>query len=53
MPFDLKLFTKDSVRRVFSASFWLHAGALAIVAWSLHAVVSAHEAHWKVEPFTR
>src|SRR5215831_13103925 len=35
MSFDFKLAVRGSVRRLFSASFWLQAGACAIVGWSL------------------
>ena len=35
MSFDFKLAVSNSVRRLFSASFWLQAGACAIVGWSL------------------
>ena len=35
MSFDFKLAVSNSIRRLFSASFWLQAGACAIVGWSL------------------
>src|SRR4029077_10296111 len=35
MSFDFKLAARSSVKRLFSASFWLQAGACAIVGWSL------------------
>jgi len=35
MSFDFKLAVRGCVRRLFSASFWLQAGACAIVGWSL------------------
>jgi murein DD-endopeptidase MepM/ murein hydrolase activator NlpD len=35
MSFDFKLAAATTLRRLFSASFWLQAGACAIVGWSL------------------
>jgi murein DD-endopeptidase MepM/ murein hydrolase activator NlpD len=35
MSFDFKLAARTSIHRLFSASFWLQAGACAIVGWSL------------------
>ena len=35
MSFDFQLAARTSIHRLFSASFWLQAGACAIVGWSL------------------
>ena len=41
MPLDLKLAAQASIRRMFSAAFWLQLGACAVVSWTLlHGAIS-------------